>query len=68
MTMLILGIFAGMVIKNTPEWQAKKEERDWNTWDIYEEMREEMGVPSSGTAPLVKKWHKKVNPRRKHRA
>lgn len=68
MTILMLGIFAGLVLKNAPEWQKKKEEKDWNTWDEYEDMRDELGVPASGKAPLVKKWHKKVNPRKKHRA
>lgn len=65
LTLIACGLFTEMLMSYMPKWKKAKEERDWQKWNEYEDLREEMDV-SCNIVRMPKKYRKKINPRKKH--
>ena len=62
---IVLALYGELASHYTRKWEKEMDIRKWETWDRYEEMRDEMGV-SAGTEKIPKR--KRRPPRRKHHA
>jgi hypothetical protein len=65
--MITLMIFSRLLMQYSPKWKRQKEEGNWEKWEHYEDMREDMGV-STNTTKIPRRGYgrKKINPRKKH--
>lgn len=66
--MITLMIFSRLLMQYTPKWKKQKESRNWQKWEQYEDMREDMGVETNTTKILRRGYGRKksINPRKKH--
>lgn len=64
---MILLLYGKIVNDAIPLWVKRKEEKDWDKWEHYEDIREDMlGEGGTNLTPVPKKFRKKINPHKKH--
>ena len=63
MIVLVNGIFITLLEHYKKKWRAEKEQKNWEDWERYEEMREDMDVVTNKTRIL----RPNKIPRKKHR-
>ena len=65
MISLISGIYANLLMKQRKKLKAKKEADDWDRWEEYEDMRNDMHHKVS-IEPIQKRKARSKNTRPKH--